>query len=137
VLTDLALAFDIPEVLELHDTEITKRFGARPGYATKNLPLLVERFARYGFQSPLVLAHVNKIGFGMNPSRDACERALASRGLEVMAMGTLASGYLRPGEAYEYVFGLPAVQSVVVGVSTPAHAAETFAAVRGATTPAS
>jgi hypothetical protein len=132
VLTDLALSLDIPEVLELHATEIKKRFGARAGFATKNLPLLVERFQRYGFQSPLVLAQINKIGFGMNPSREACEQVLAGSKLEVMAMGTLASGYLRPKEAYEYVFARPAVQSVVVGVSTPSHAAETFAAVRGA-----
>ena len=132
VLTDLALALDIPEVLELHATEIRKRFGARGGFATKNLPLLVQRFQRYGFESPLVLAQINKIGFGMNPSREACEHALASSSLEVMAMGTLASGYVRPMEAYQYVFARPAVQSVVVGVSTPSHAAETFAAVRDA-----
>jgi hypothetical protein len=132
VLTDLALALDIPEVLDLYAAEIKKRFGARAGFATKNLPLLVERFQRYGFQSPLVLAQLNKIGFGMNPSREACERVLASSQLEVMAMGTLASGYLRPKEAYDYVFARPAVQSVVVGVSTPGHAAETFAAVRDA-----
>ena len=134
VLTDLALALDIPEVLELHATEMKKRFDARAGYATKNLPLLVERFQRYGFQTPLVLAQINKIGFGMNPSREACEQVLASSQLEVMAMGTLASGYLRPKDAFEYVFARPSVQSVVVGVSTPAHAAETFAAVRGAAT---
>jgi hypothetical protein len=135
VLTDLALALDIPEVLELHATEIRKRFGARPGYATKNLPLLLERFQKYGFEKPLVLVQINKIGFGMNPSREACERALVDPGLEVMAMGTLASGYLKPKEAYEYIFTKPAVKSVVVGVSTPAHAAETFAAVRDAAPP--
>jgi hypothetical protein len=132
VLTDLALALDIPEVLELHATEIKKRFGARAGFATKNLPLLVERFRRYGFQTPRVLVQINKIGFGMNPSREACEHVLAGSSVEVMAMGTLASGYLRPKEAYEYVFARPAVQSVVVGVSTPSHAAETFGALRGA-----
>jgi hypothetical protein len=132
VLTDLALALDIPEVLELHATEVQKRFGARAGYATKNLPLLVERFQRYGFERPLVLVQINKIGFGMNPSREACERALTSGALDVMAMGTLASGYLKPKEAYEYVFSRPSVQSVVVGVSTPTHAAETFTAARDA-----
>jgi hypothetical protein len=132
VLTDLALALDIPEVLEVYAVEIQKRFGTRAGFATKNLPLLVQRFERYGFQAPLVLAQINKVGFGMNPSRAACERTLASPSLEVMAMGTLASGYVRPQEAYEYVFARPAVQSVVVGVSTQSHAAETFDAVRSA-----
>jgi hypothetical protein len=132
VLTDLALALDIPEVLELYAAEMKKRYDAKAGFATKNLPLLVERFQRYGFPPPLALVQINKIGFGMNPSRAACEHVLASSKLDVMAMGTLASGYLRPKEAYEYVFARPSVQSVVVGVSTPTHAAETFAAVREA-----
>jgi hypothetical protein len=128
VLTDLALALDIPEVLELHMTEVHSRFGAVGAFATKNLPMLAERFRKYGFQKPLVLAHVNKLGFGANPSRSACEEILKRDDLDVMAMGTLASGYIRPAEAFEYVFSHPAVRSVVVGMSTPAQAAETIAA---------
>jgi hypothetical protein len=132
VLTDLALALDIPEVLELHATEIKKRFGAQGGYATKNLPLLLERFQKYGFPPPVALVQINKMGFGMNPSKDAVEQALDRTDLQVMAMGTLASGYLKPAEAFPYVFARPAVRSVVVGVSTPSHAAETFVAARSA-----
>jgi hypothetical protein len=132
VMTDLVLALDLPDVLEFYTTEIAKRFDARAGFATKNLPLLTHRFQQYGFERPLVLAQVNSIGFGMNPSRAACEQVLASADLQVMAMGTLASGYLQPEEAYSYVFAQRAVKSVVVGVSTPAHAAATFTAIRGA-----
>jgi hypothetical protein len=122
VLTDLALALDIPSVLELHMSEIRERFGARGGFATKNLPLLIERFKRYGFARPLVLAQINKMGFGMNPTREACEQSLAQSDLQVMAMGTLASGYLAPDQAFDYVFSVPSVESIVVGVSSPAHA---------------
>lgn len=136
VLTDLALALDIPSVLELHMTEIRERFGARGGFATKNLPLLVERFKRYGFERPLVLAQINKLGFGMNPSRQACEETLAQSDLQVMAMGTLASGYLKPAEAFDYVFTVPRVESAVVGVSSPAQAAETLQAAVSRTTAA-
>jgi hypothetical protein len=128
-LTDLALALDIPEVFELYCSEISQRFGAEPGFATKNLPFLVDRFRAYGLKRPLVLAHWNKVGFGMNPSREACEKCLAENELRLMAMGTLASGYLKPGEAYEYLFGLPGIDSVVVGVSSRAHARETFEAI--------
>jgi aryl-alcohol dehydrogenase-like predicted oxidoreductase len=49
--------------------------------------------------------------------------------LEVMAMGTLASGYLTPDEAFAYVRTLPAVKSLVVGASSREHIAETFDAV--------
>jgi hypothetical protein len=128
VLTDLALTLDIPSVLELHMSEIRKRFGARGGFATKNLPLLVDRFKRYGFERPLILASINKLGFGMNPTRQACEDSLAQSDLQVMAMGTLASGYLKPDEAFDYVFNVPRVESVVVGVSNATQAAETFRA---------
>lgn len=125
-LTDLALALDIPEVFDLYCNEIAERFHAQPAFATKNLPFLIERFKAYGIANPLVLTHVNKLGFGMNPSRRACEICLAENRLRVMAMGTLASGYLRPEEAYPYVFGLPNIDSVVVGVSSRDHAHETF-----------
>ncbi len=131
-LTDLALALDMRAIFELYlDAIAGHRPGALAGFATKNLPLLTARFRQYGLERPLVLAHLNKDGFGMNPSREAVERCLAAEDLRVMAMGTLASGYLAPDEAYDYVFSLPAkVESVVVGVSTPAHARETFAAIR-------
>jgi aryl-alcohol dehydrogenase-like predicted oxidoreductase len=44
-------------------------------------------------------------------------------------MGTLASGYLTPDEAFAYVRTLPAVKSLVVGASSREHIAETFDAV--------
>jgi hypothetical protein len=130
VLTDLALGLDMPGIFEFYIQEITDQFGALPAFATMNLPLLVERFRRYGLPRPLVMAHLNKVGFGVNPSREAAERCLADSDVQVMAMGTLASGYLRPQEAYAYVCRLPHVESIVVGVSTPQHAEETFAAIR-------
>ena len=71
-------------------------------------------------------------GIPDDAQREAVEQALNRTDIQVMAMGTLASGYLKPAEAFPYVFSRPAVQSVVVGVSTQSHAAETFAAARGA-----
>ncbi len=131
VLTDLAISLDMPGVLAFYAEEIVKRFdGAEPAYATKNLPLFMERCKEYGIENPLVLSHFNKVGFSMNPSREACETCLRENDLQVMAMGSLASGFIKPDEAYAYLFGLPRVESVVVGVSTPAHAEETFNAIK-------
>jgi len=39
-------------------------------------------------------------------------------------------GNLKPKEAYEYLFSLPNIESVVVGVSTKEHAEETFGIIR-------
>lgn len=130
ILTDLALGLGLKSIFEFYIDEITSHFQTRPAFATMNLPLLVERFKEWGFERPLVMANVNKVGFAMNPSREACERCLAANDVQVMAMGTLASGYLKPDEAYQYIGRLPNVDSVVVGVSTPEHAADTFAAIR-------
>ena len=130
VLTDLALSLEMKTIFELYSDEIEKQFKTRPAFATKNLPLFVRRFQQWGLPTPLVLTHVNKIGFSMNPSREACEECLQDNEVQVMAMSSLASGYLKPDEAYEYLFSLPHVDSVTVGVSTPDHAAETFAAIR-------
>src|SRR6185369_15683652 len=49
VLTDLALALDLPELLAVHVEAVRNRFDARGGFATKNLPLLVNRLRAYGF----------------------------------------------------------------------------------------
>lgn len=129
-LTDLGLAIGAREPFEIFADEVRKRLGAEPAWATKNLPLLLRRFGEWGFEPPLVLSHFNKAGFNMNPSRAAAEAALRAHDVQVMAMGTLASGSLRPDEAYAYLFALPRIESVVVGVSTPAHAEETLAAIR-------
>ncbi len=69
--------------------------------------------------------------FKMNPSREECERCLGEYDVDVLAMSTLAAGYLKPKEAYEYLFSLPNIKSVVVGVSTREHAEETFGGYTG------
>lgn len=129
VLTDLALSLEMKSIFELYSEEIEKQFQTRPAFATKNLPLFVRRFQEWGLPTPLVLTHVNKIGFSMNPSREACETCLRENDVQVMAMSSLASGYLKPDEAYEYLYSLPHIESVTVGVSSPDHAEETFAAI--------
>ena len=88
-------------------------------------------FDEWGIEKPLIMASFNKAGFQMNPSREECERCLREHDVDVLAMSTLAAGYLKPKEAYEYLFSLPNIESVVVGVSTKEHAEETFGIIRG------
>jgi hypothetical protein len=126
-ITDLLLALSMPRVLEVYSTTLKKRLGARAGLATKNLPFLLDRFKGWGIEPPVILTHVNKVGFHVNPSLAAQERALTVASLEVMAMGTLASGFLKPTEAAQYVLRFPSIKSVVVGASSAEHIAETFA----------
>lgn len=128
--TDLALALNMKGIVDYYHEQLKKDFGYEAAFATKNLPLFLRKFHEWGYSNPLVMPHLNLLGFSMNPSREACELALKTYSSRVMAMSTLASGYLKPGEAYAYLGTLPHVESVVVGASSQAHVAETFSAIK-------
>jgi hypothetical protein len=127
--TDLALAFGLKSVFEFYLEETRKSFTAQGAFATKNLPLLLERFEAWGLPKPVVMTHFNKIGYHMNPDRASCERAAAAHEVSILVMGSLASGYIEPDEAYEYLSQIANVSGVVVGVSRLEHIRETFAAI--------
>jgi hypothetical protein len=79
----------------------------------------------------IIAAPFNKVGFQMVPSKENCEKALASLPRpNVLAISILAAGYLKPEEAVEYIAGLPNIKGVVVGVSKEKHAYETFRLLR-------
>ena len=126
--SDLLLSLGIPEVFQEFQLTVKKHFNARPGIATKNLGLLRQKFSDWGLEFPVVLTHVNSVGYHVNPSIVDHERELRTGSLDVMAMGTLASGYLQPREAARYVRKFPCVKSVVVGVSSRTHIDQTFPA---------
>jgi hypothetical protein len=130
VFADLLLGLGLPDVFQFYVEEIHKTHGCQGGFATKNLPVLLERFNEWGLPEPVVMTHFNKIGYHMNPSVEACEAAARKYNVSILAMGTLASGYLQPDEAYRYIGDIPNIESVVVGVSSREHAEETFAAIR-------
>lgn len=130
VLADLALGLDMPEVFATFDRHVRERYGAIPGYGTKNLPRMVAMLKRAGIDNPFIMAAINKKGFWVNPSLAEVEHCLRTEKLRLLAMSSLAAGYLRPDEAYEYLYSLPNVESVVVGVSNMRHGEETFGAIR-------
>jgi hypothetical protein len=127
--TDLALAFGLKQVFEFYLDETRKSFAAQGAFATKNLPFLLERFKAWGLPKPVVMTHFNKIGYHMNPDRVSCERAAAEHDASILVMGSLASGYIEPNEAYAYLSRIAHVDGVVVGVSKSEHIHETFAAI--------
>ena len=129
-LTDLALALGLRDVFEFYVTEIPRLAGAEAAFATKNLPHFLSAFSQWGLPRPLVMTHFNKAGYHMNPDRQQCEQAVAAHSVSVLAMGSLASGYLAPEEAYAYLGAIPNIDGVVVGVSRRSHIDETFAAIK-------
>lgn len=130
VLTDLALSMNSQKVFEFYIDYIKDNYNTVPAFGTMNFVRLVESFDEWGIEKPLVMSSFNKAGFQMNPSREECERCLSEYDVDVLAMSTLASGYLKPKEAYEYLFSLPNIKSVVAGVSSKGHAEETFGIIK-------
>ena len=131
VFTDLALSMKSKEAFELFINHVKDKYKTTPGFVTKNFAKFVNQINEWSLDVPLVMTHFNKIGFQMNPSKEECEKALENYKGDVIAMGTLASGYLKPKEAFDYLFSLPKIKSVVVGVSTKQHAKETFDMLKG------
>ncbi|MEM2094788.1 MAG: hypothetical protein QXI32_05775, partial [Candidatus Bathyarchaeia archaeon] len=132
LVTDTALALNLKWLFDRY-VKFMKRLGVAPGFETRNFPILAERLEEWGLDSErlVVAAPFNLVGFQMNPSKDTCEKALANvRGLEVIAISILAAGYLRLPDALSYVESLPKLAGVVVGVSNPEQAVESFKALR-------
>jgi hypothetical protein len=129
-ITDLGLALGAREPFEFFIEHVKRRYGATPGFVTLNFARLADRFNEWGLHGMLVMAPFNSAGFQMNPSREECEERLARCDLKVVAMSALAAGYLKPEEAFRYVCSLPNIASVIVGVSTAAHALESFETIR-------
>lgn len=130
VMTDLILGWDVPEVFEIYAKHIEKKYGAIPAFCSKNMPKLVDALERVGIENPFIMASINKIGYQVNPSLEAFENCLRSKNVRLLAMSTLAAGFLKPQEAYDYLYSLPNVVSTVVGVSKKNHAEETFGIIR-------
>jgi hypothetical protein len=117
VVIDLVLALGIDGLLRFYADHIREKHGVRPAFGSLNLPLLVERLAAEGVDDAVIMTSVNRVGFFMNPSREACEDVLKDGRHEVMAMSILASGGIPADEAFAYAAQFPAVKSLLFGVS--------------------
>ncbi len=126
VFTDLILGLNLKEIAQFYCEEIETAYKARPAFATKNLPLLLSRFHEWGIVDPCVMPHVNKLGYWMNPSQELVENSLKQYPCHVMAMSTLASGHLRPDEAFKYISDLKTVESIVIGASKEQNIRSSF-----------
>ena len=128
VITDFCLALNLGWFFQFC-IDYLHKLGLTPGFNTGNFPFLVKKFQEWNINvgDVVIAAPFNKVGFQMVPSRVECEKALAELPKpNVLAISTLAAGYLKPTEAIEYVAQLPNIKSVAVGVSKEKHANETF-----------
>lgn len=129
VIVDLGLSFGADHLFKSFMKHIREKYNAQPGFATRNFSKFVEFFKTH--ELPLtdvvIMTPFNKVGFQMNPSKEACENSLRSltKG-KVIAMSTLAAGYLTLNEGIDYISSHDSLSGVAVGVSSESHAENTF-----------
>lgn len=129
VITDLGISFQARQLFDSYMRHIRDNYDAMPGFVTRNFVKFVRYFQEAGLslKDTVMMTPFNAIGFQMNPSKETCERCLSDlTDGNVIAMSTLAAGFLGLDEATEYLRGLPNLAGIVVGVSTTEHAKQTF-----------
>ncbi len=134
VVTDMALALNMGWLFKTFVQSVSA-VGVVPGFNTRNLCALVQRFRTWGIEMEglVFAAPFNAAGFQMSPSRDACEQALVSLpSATVIAFSVLAAGYLSLSDAAAYVSATPRLDGVAIGVSSADQARITFALFRDA-----
>lgn len=133
VITDLLTSFEASELLRSYADHIRDKHGVAPGFATRNFTRFIDFAMKIGLplDQLVVLAPFNRVGFQMNPSREACEQTLDQLpAANIIAMSILASGFLKLPDALQYLREHPKINSFVVGTSSEEHAIETFSELR-------
>lgn len=132
VITDLFLGYQIKAVFEGYCEHIRKKYNAIPGLITVNMPFLMAKLKEWGIEDVVICSSINKIGFSMNPSLDAYLEVLKNNDpskYQMMAMSTLASGAIKPQEAFDFINSLN-LQSVVFGASSEKNILSSMAMIK-------
>lgn len=127
--TDLALSFETRHLFDSFIEHIKEKYHTRPGFVTRNFVRFVDFFLKQGLalSDVLIMTPFNRIGFQMNPSREACENCLSDIANEhVIAISPLAGGYLGLNEAVSYLREFQNLSGIAVGVASTQQAEETF-----------
>ena len=128
-LCDLCLGYELYDVIKVFDDYIKKNCSAIPAYGTLNLPTFIKLLEKANMNNALIMSAVNKLGYFMNPGVKEYEKIIPKTNHTILAMSTLASGAIKPKEAYEYLSNI-GIKHIVVGLSTGKHAKETFAMIK-------
>ncbi len=103
-----------------------RRRNVIPGIETRNLPRIFSVLKEYPdiFKDTIFSTAFNKIGFQMAPNKESYEEIILENPGRVIAFSILASGYLKPAEALEYISKYKnSLLGVAVGVSKRRHVA--------------
>ena len=125
-LTDILVSLKRTDVLLFYYEFVKKKYNCRPGFATKNLNNFLNLIQDKNLNDIFILTHVNKIGYEMNPNKVIIEEKIVNTKIDIICMSILASGYLKPEEALNYIksLNINSNLSTVIGCSTENHILE-------------
>jgi hypothetical protein len=130
VITDLLIGLRAYEVLAAFHAYIKKKYQAEAGFITMNMPKLVDILEQQGIENPIICASINKAGFRMSGGKTLYESTLQKKRFRAVAMQVLGGGAIAPGEAIEYVCGLPNIESILFGASSRGNIENTVSHIR-------
>jgi hypothetical protein len=125
-LSDMAAGLGLKEIPHIFASYISEKYQIEPAFCTLNSSKLMNFLNDIKINNPVLMAPFNPIGFQMNPSKEEAENVLSKIPSQMIAMSTLAAGYVNPKEAYAYLSSLPNIKSVIVGASSEEHINESF-----------
>ncbi len=125
-LSDMLAGLKLEDIASIFINHIFEKHNVVPGFCTLNSPLVTNFLNDIDVKNPLLMAPFNPVGFQMNPSKKEAEDSLKSYPSRMIAMSTLAAGFVKPKDAYKYLSNNLPIKSVVVGASTEEHLLETI-----------
>jgi len=127
IVTDLLLGLDLQDLIVEFYSYIKKKYDCQVGFITMNYPLAYKILVKeLGLTDISVCTIINKIGFRMNPTKQAVEEVLSNSTIHTIAMSFLASGGILPKEACDYVKNTKGVNSYLFGASRRDHINEIY-----------
>jgi hypothetical protein len=126
--TDLALSSRNKGLLELFFNLIRDNHGLEPMLATHNFGTLVPQLTEWGIKVP-IMAPLNRKGFMMKPSQEACLKLVEEAGYPIIAKKVLAGGRLTPEEGFGYLADKRII-SAVVGIGSVPEAYHSLSVAR-------
>jgi hypothetical protein len=123
VLTELAIAFNLVNLLRLLDSYVEERLGVCFGLETRNFGHLHRFLSESGYCPKHLMTPINSVGYQMAPNMEAVEGAVEDLGRKtrIIAVNVLASGVLNLDEAIEYIAKYEDKVYAVASASTKPH----------------
>ena len=105
VLTELAIAFDLIDLLRSLNSYVEERIGVSFGLETRNFGILHRYMSETGYCPKHLMTPINLVGYQMAPDKEAVEKAVEDLGQKsrIIAINVLASGALNLDKAIEYI----------------------------------